>query len=111
MNNMNKKNRTEITPELRTRIGKVRQKARAYLVKTEVIQFRLDENTYDNLFRIAERIQKPVGTLVREWVTEKVKQELLTKKERNKFENVEVATIGDVLALQKQIDELRKQTQ
>src|SRR5580658_8976150 len=70
------KDRTQITPQLEKRIEKLKKKARDYIAKTEIIQFRLDENTYCELFSLAEHQRKPIGTLVREWITDKVKQEL-----------------------------------
>lgn len=69
------KDRTQITPQLQNRVNKLKRKARDYIVKTEILQFRLDEDTYRDLFSLAEAYRKPVGTLVREWITNKVQQE------------------------------------
>jgi hypothetical protein len=71
-----KKDRTKVTPALERRVDKLRDKARSYIAKSEVLQFRLDEKTYQELFSLAEAERKSVGTLVREWVTAIVKQRL-----------------------------------
>ena len=139
---MREKKRTEMTPELIDRIGKVKQKARDWLVKNEIVQFRLDQESYRNLFLIAERERKPIGTLVREWISERIKQdppingkgkkvrktsvsfsELGTTalaKQLNDLDRPivffntpnppEMATTEQIIALQKQIDELKNQT-
>ncbi len=73
---MKPRNRTAMTPELQQRILKVKKKARDYLTKTEIFQFRLDAETYAALFSLAERHRKPAGSLVREWVSERINREL-----------------------------------
>jgi hypothetical protein len=108
---MNKKNRTEITPKLKVRISKARAKARSYIAKTEIIQFRLDAESYHNLSSIAEREHKAIGTLVREWVTEKAKLQITNKAIPSTLEsnNSSIVTIDHIMALQQQIDELKKE--
>jgi hypothetical protein len=69
------KNRTQLIPKLRARTGNLKEKATRYVAKSEILQFRLDEETYEGLYGIAQRERKPVGTLVREWVTGMVKEE------------------------------------
>jgi hypothetical protein len=69
------RNKVQDEPALAEKVAKLKKKARNYLIKTEVMQFRLDQETYRALFSIAENRQRPVGTLVREWITERVKVE------------------------------------
>ena len=102
-----KKDRTEITPALEQRIGRVREKARDYIAKTEVVQFRLDEITHRELFSIAEQLRRPVGSIVREWVTERIKQELVVQKTDNRNQP-SATTSAQVADLQNQIEDLRR---
>jgi hypothetical protein len=53
-------------------------RAKAELAKTEIVQFRLDPENIMGLFELAELHRKPVGTMVREWVLEKMRQEQST---------------------------------
>ena len=69
------KERTRLTPDLVDKVAKLKRKARRYLIKTEIVQFRLDEESYRTLLSTAQKQHKPVGTLVREWVTTMLKQE------------------------------------
>lgn len=73
---MKSKNRTAMTPELQQRISRVKKKARDYLTKTEIVQFRLDAETYAALFSLAEKHRKPAGTLVREWVSDRISRDM-----------------------------------
>lgn len=95
------KDRTPITPRLKSRVKELRKKARDYLVKTEIVQFRLDEESYRDLFAISERLRSPIGTIVREWTTAKIRDEL--KRKPNKTKTI----ANQFQLLQQQIDDLK----
>jgi hypothetical protein len=44
------------------------------VIKAEVMKFRLEAETLDRLLKLAAKLKKPAGTLVREWVIEKLEQ-------------------------------------
>ncbi|HEY9871324.1 MAG TPA: hypothetical protein V6D08_19350 [Candidatus Obscuribacterales bacterium] len=50
-------------------------RARAEVAKTEIVQFRLDADNISRLYEFATALRKPVGTLVREWVLERMASE------------------------------------
>ena len=75
-----KKSKEQRTPGLRTRAGSAQGRIRQYTVKSEILQFRLDEDTYKELHGIAKHERKPIGTLVREWITGMVKEEAVDYK-------------------------------
>jgi hypothetical protein len=67
--------------ELQQRMIKLKADARAQVVKTEVMHFRLDADSIGKLYVTAGEKGKPVGTLVREWVLERLKLESGTEPE------------------------------
>jgi hypothetical protein len=52
----------------------LRKEAQERLLKSETMKFRLDAETLKRLLVLAKKLNKPAGTLVREWVIEKVSQ-------------------------------------
>ncbi|HEY9870606.1 MAG TPA: hypothetical protein V6D08_15680 [Candidatus Obscuribacterales bacterium] len=52
----------------------LRQEAQRRVIKDEVMKFRLEAATLERLLRLAQQLNKPAGTLVREWVVEKLDQ-------------------------------------
>lgn len=50
-------------------------RARAEVAKTEIVQFRLDADNITRLYEFATELKKPVGTMVREWVLERMDAE------------------------------------
>jgi hypothetical protein len=103
-----KKARTKITPKLESQVDRVRAKARNYIARSEVLQFRLDEKTYQGLFDIAEREGKAVGTLVREWVTSLVKQRRDLDTQPAVAKNFASKIEAKLAAMQKQLDNLSR---
>ncbi len=93
-----------MTPGLKRRVKQLKKKARDYIAKTEVVQFRLDEQTYQDLFSIAETARRPLGTIIREWVTERVQQELNSGGKHGQ------ATVSrlEITTLQKQLDDIKR---
>ena len=53
-------------------IANLREEAHCQVLKNEVMRFRLEAENLDRLLKFAKKINKPVGTLVREWVIEKL---------------------------------------
>lgn len=66
---MNKKINREVA------IAKLRKEAQERIVKNEVMKFRLESETLERLLLLAKKLNKPAGTLVREWVIEKLSDE------------------------------------
>jgi hypothetical protein len=58
--------------ELQKRKTEMTRRARRDIAKTEIIQFRLDKSSILKLYELAEKNKKHVGTMVREWVLEKI---------------------------------------
>ena len=50
----------------------LRQEAHKRVVKDEVMKFRLEAETLERLLALASKLNRPAGTLVREWVVEKL---------------------------------------
>lgn len=59
----------------------LRQEAHKRVVKDEVMKFRLEAETLERLLILAKKSNKPVGTLVREWVVEKLDESESRRKE------------------------------
>lgn len=60
---------------LQERMDKLKASARAEVAKSEVMHFRLDTPSIEQLYVLAGHKRKPVGTLVREWVLERLQLE------------------------------------
>ncbi len=61
--------------QLEKRKKEMTARAKAELSKTEIVQFRLDRKNIMTLFELSEQHRKPVGTMVREWVLERAREE------------------------------------
>jgi len=61
--------------ELAKRKADMSARARAEVAKTEILQFRLDADNISRLYEFATELKKPVGTMVREWVLERMAAE------------------------------------
>ncbi len=61
--------------ELKKRKAELKKLVHAEIVRREVLQFRLEPENIDRLYRIAAKKRKPVGTLIREWMIEKINLE------------------------------------
>lgn len=59
----------------------LRQEAHKRVVKDEVMKFRLEAETLERLLILAKKSNKPAGTLVREWVVEKLDESESRRKE------------------------------
>ena len=58
--------------ELEKRKAEMTSRARAEVAKTEIVQFRLDPTNILRLYELAEKSKKPLGTMVRNWVLERM---------------------------------------
>jgi hypothetical protein len=58
----------------------LKQHARNEIAKKQVFHFRLEPEHIKALYELAGKQRKPAGTMVREWVTEKIADESRVKK-------------------------------
>jgi hypothetical protein len=63
------------TEELERRKSEMTARARAEVAKTEIVQFRVDAENINKLYEYAAKTKMPIGTMVRQWVLERLKQE------------------------------------
>lgn len=61
--------------EIAARRKRMQDEALKSVAKTEQLNIRIDENSIQDLYSIAARQCKPVGTMVREWIIERLKSE------------------------------------
>jgi len=61
--------------ELSTRKKETLLQARAEVAKTGIVQFRIDEESMQKLYARASKLKKPVGTMAREWMLERLDAE------------------------------------
>ncbi len=67
---------SKMTPgELSKRKRQTLLQARAEVAKTGIVQFRIDEESVQKLYDRASLVKKPVGTMAREWVLERLAEE------------------------------------
>lgn len=69
--------------QLESRKAEMSARARASVAKTEVMQFRLDAESIQQLYELAVTLKKPVGAMVREWVLERLQAEISPDKLTN----------------------------
>lgn len=62
--------------ELQRRKAELKKMVHADVVKREVMQFRLEPENIERLYKVALKKRKPVGTLIREWVSQRIESEL-----------------------------------
>jgi hypothetical protein len=98
--------------ELQKRKDELKQIVHADIVRREVMQFRLEPDNIEKLYRIAANKRKPVGTLVREWITDRINSELNEDVSSSDQTNTSPELINAVYKLreelQKPLDELNK---
>ena len=51
-------------------IKKLGEEAHRRVLKNEVMKFRFEAHNLDRLLKLANKLNRPAGTLVREWVIE-----------------------------------------
>ncbi len=62
--------------QLQKRKAELKKLVHAEITKREVMQFRLEPENIDKLYQIALKQRIAVGTLVREWIIERINAEL-----------------------------------
>lgn len=62
-------------PSPRERVSKLRAAAKQEVAIRGTVQFRLDEESMLNLMKAADDKKMPLGTLVRMWVVERLREE------------------------------------
>lgn len=72
---MNKK-KTNISESTRKALDAAKAEAHKKILKREFVQFRTDEPMMDLLLRVADQKRQPVGVMVREWVEQRLAQEI-----------------------------------
>jgi len=61
--------------ELQKRKNEMTAQARAEVAKTEIVQFRVDAENISKLYDHAMASKMPIGTMVRQWVLERLRNE------------------------------------
>jgi hypothetical protein len=61
--------------ELTRRKNEMTARARAEVAKTEIVQFRVDADNIQKLYEHAAKLKLPVGTMVRQWVMDRLSAE------------------------------------
>lgn len=61
--------------KLAKRKAEMAARSRAEVAKTEIVQFRLDADNITRPYEFATELKKPVGTMVREWLLERIEAE------------------------------------
>lgn len=87
--------------QLKRRKAELKKIVHAEIIKREVMQFRLEPENIEKLYRIAAQKRKPVGTLVREWIVERINLEPMSKTSRSVALGTESALTAFDLAINK----------
>lgn len=72
--------------ELAKRKSEMTARARAEVAKTEIVQFRVDAEVIEKLYECSAEMKLPVGTMVRQWVIERLSLE--TAAEHNNIASI-----------------------
>lgn len=67
--------KNEISPRMKKMLEKGRAEARKRVIERGVVQFRADPNMMQELLEISENRRIPLGTMLREWITYRLRQE------------------------------------
>ena len=92
--------------QLQKRKTELKKMVHAEIVRREVMQFRLEPHNIERLYEIALKSRKPVGTLLREWVTERIKEDVRTF-EKARDHRRAAQTDVTVNAIRKPLEELK----
>jgi prophage antirepressor-like protein len=65
--------------EIDKREAQLRAEARKEIAKREIFHFRIDSESIEKLYEVAGKKRKPVGTMVREWVMERLDHECVPR--------------------------------
>ncbi len=67
--------KSELSPRMKKMLEKGRTEARKRVVERGIAQFRVDENTMDQLLQLSEHRGIPLGTMLREWTKDRLRSE------------------------------------
>jgi hypothetical protein len=72
-------------------LSEMKQAVRADVIKRQVLHFRIDESNIAQIYEVAARKKEPVGSMIRQWVIERLQQEQSPTPEpgANKLLNIE----------------------
>ena len=73
--------KNEISPRMRKALEKGRAQARKEVIARGIAQFRVDPETMQQLLEVSEYRGLPLGTMLREWVKERLRTEQNKSKE------------------------------
>ena len=76
------------TARITKALNEMRSVAREEVAKREVLHFRIDKPSILEIYEVATRKKEPVGSMVREWVLERLQDEQGTKRKTN-LKNIE----------------------
>jgi hypothetical protein len=65
----------DISPRMRKLLTKGRAEARRRVIDRGLVQFRADSDTMEKLLEVSEHRGIPLGTMVREWIKERLKNQ------------------------------------
>lgn len=87
--------------EIADRRKRMQDEARKSIVKSEQLNIRIDEDSLNRLYSLSAKLGKPVGSVVREWLLERLDQE------EQESSNEQLETIVEMLtSLHRKIDGL-----
>lgn len=69
------KNNSGRSTKITKALNKMEKTARRKVAKREVLHFRIDQSSISAIYEMASNKEKPVGTMIREWVLERLQKE------------------------------------
>jgi len=78
--------KSEISPRMRTLLEKGRAEAHRHVVNRGIAQFRVDPDTMEQLLQMSDDRGLPLGTMLREWVKDRLRNEQNKTKQSNSAE-------------------------
>lgn len=71
----------EVSPHMKRMLEKGRAEARKRVIERGLVQFRADPDTMRQMLEISEHRGVPLGTMLREWVKDRLRYEQAKKEE------------------------------
>jgi len=78
--------KNDISPRMKKLLERGRTEARKRVVERGLVQFRADPDTMQQLLEISEHRGIPLGTMLREWVKDRLRHENKTVKQSSNTE-------------------------
>ena len=78
--------KNELSPRMKTMLEKGRAQARKRVIERGIAQFRVDPNIMEQLLQISEHRGIPLGTMLREWIKDRLRSEHNKTKQQNSTE-------------------------